>query len=1085
MPGRQAHGRPVLAGPPSQKKSNRKGSGGGGGGGSGSGAGRPSRPKNTTGRRVDVLALAEQQISETKTKGVRLRDLDIEREQPKRRRGEGDDDDDDEDEDGGDTKRRRRGRNNDDDDIDESDDEIHSDSEGNEWHVGVGSEDDDSEIDSDEAFGDSDNEMFEGYSFRGSTAATQMANKKKKAVKKGRSGGDDDFEGFDSEEEGGGEDVDEDVGDDGAALGDDAIDLAQALDQVSSSDEEAEDNDKTAKKAARRKAKRSKQASDSDLSADEGSEQSSLSGSDDEDSDDDDDDEDEELSSTASSEYDEDEEDEEDGVDDAKVDALRSIAEDYSGKKNKDTGGDDAEPSDNTADVASLYKISAQFDAKDRSLKAILKPKASIKLDVPLPRMVQDRQLRAAAAEKAHETLDRWTDTVKHNRRAEHLTFAVAGSLETSGLDTTTLLPIDQKSAQTELEKTILSIMEESGLGPKAVQAATDEQKKSGLNAEGKPLLSPEELKALVSQKRRQRELQSREQARARRIKKIKSKAYRRVHRRERAKLEALLADDEALENSDGGGGVDSEEEREAQHRRRAMERMGSRHRESKWAKRAKNTGRAAWDDEFRAGLVDMARQDEELRRRVEGRIEGRGPGGDRAGESDSSDSEEDDDDDDGDDDEAFKLRTLKKLEQADSKSIEGTPSALMNIAFMQKAELARKKANDDAVAEIMRELDPDNSDYDGQGGGNGDDDDDGADKVVGRRTYGVANAGQASVRNQRQRAAAAATSANNDKIPQRQNNEKSVQPNGWAPAVDGAALLSSVQVNSAPGEAGSWTVVPKAGARKAKKGSNTDAKPTLAPGGVNAVGAVEGFLAKNKEAAVKSAVKPAAMKVAATAGTPNGNNNNNDDDSDTSSSGSDSDDDEHAGQRAVSGNVGTSSSFFLKGRNAVLLEKALGDDDGAAEFAREKARLAAEEAEERAAGNGDGRDDRNQAMPGWGSWVGDGISKRAQRREQHGNRQLAGGNKGGKNDPAAKKASARRDAKLDRVIISERRVRKNDKYLASQLPHEFESRSQYERSLRLPVGPEWTTKTAFQDATKPRVLMKQGVVLPMAKPLV
>jgi U3 small nucleolar RNA-associated protein 14 len=61
--------------------------------------------------------------------------------------------------------------------------------------------------------------------------------------------------------------------------------------------------------------------------------------------------------------------------------------------------------------------------------------------------------------------------------------------------------------------------------------------------------------------------------------------------------------------------------------------------------------------------------------------------------------------------------------------------------------------------------------------------------------------------------------------------------------------------------------------------------------------------------------------------------------------------------------------------------------------------------------------------------------------------------------------------------------VHKTDKYLASQLPHEFETRSQYERSLRLPVGPEWSTTFAFQDATKPRVLQKQGVVLPMAKP--
>ena len=67
---------------------------------------------------------------------------------------------------------------------------------------------------------------------------------------------------------------------------------------------------------------------------------------------------------------------------------------------------------------------------------------------------------------------------------------------------------------------------------------------------------------------------------------------------------------------------------------------------------------------------------------------------------------------------------------------------------------------------------------------------------------------------------------------------------------------------------------------------------------------------------------------------------------------------------------------------------------------------------------------------------------------------------------------------------MSERRVKKNAKYLASTLPHPFENRQQYERSLRIPMGPEWTTKESFQTATKPRVLLKQGIVKPMERPM-
>ena len=59
-----------------------------------------------------------------------------------------------------------------------------------------------------------------------------------------------------------------------------------------------------------------------------------------------------------------------------------------------------------------------------------------------------------------------------------------------------------------------------------------------------------------------------------------------------------------------------------------------------------------------------------------------------------------------------------------------------------------------------------------------------------------------------------------------------------------------------------------------------------------------------------------------------------------------------------------------------------------------------------------------------------------------------------------------------------------NDRYLASQLPHEFENLHQYQRSLRLPLGPEWSTKESFQDANKPRIILKQGIIAPMAKPI-
>lgn len=54
---------------------------------------------------------------------------------------------------------------------------------------------------------------------------------------------------------------------------------------------------------------------------------------------------------------------------------------------------------------------------------------------------------------------------------------------------------------------------------------------------------------------------------------------------------------------------------------------------------------------------------------------------------------------------------------------------------------------------------------------------------------------------------------------------------------------------------------------------------------------------------------------------------------------------------------------------------------------------------------------------------------------------------------------------------------------MARQLPHEFETKAQYERSLRMPIGPEWSTKETYQASTKPRVMIKQGIIKPMEKP--
>ena len=49
------------------------------------------------------------------------------------------------------------------------------------------------------------------------------------------------------------------------------------------------------------------------------------------------------------------------------------------------------------------------------------------------------------------------------------------------------------------------------------------------------------------------------------------------------------------------------------------------------------------------------------------------------------------------------------------------------------------------------------------------------------------------------------------------------------------------------------------------------------------------------------------------------------------------------------------------------------------------------------------------------------------------------------------------------------------------QLPHGYESREQYERTIGTPLGKEWNTQIAHNNLTKPKIVKQPGVAI---KPL-
>ncbi|KAF9700316.1 hypothetical protein EKO04_001688 [Ascochyta lentis] len=946
--------------------------------------------KKASKRALNAFAIAQYDNPEkTKIRKNRLGELDPSFHKKRARDDDDDEDEEDEDEEGGSRKKvKRRGA---DDSYDEG-----SDSEGNTWTMGHVEDDDDEDIDSDEAFGESDEERFEGYSFRGSSknGKNLKVKKKGKIINEGES----DVDMDESEED---EDEEDDFGEEG-------IDLATALDQY----EEDEREEKAEK--ARKKKKSGDFGSDSEEPSE--GEDVAKDGASDLSSDDEEDEEDRQaqlndlISSLAAGD--------ESKSNGKRVEVHESAAPDEFGVSRK-------------VDLLSFKPKTADEERK-RALKLLRDDKTTKrndiarKLDAPLPKRQQDKLDRAAANAKANETLDRWTDTIKQNRRAEHLSFPLQHKDAGKAMGEDRLLPTTTSAPANDLESTIQSILQQSGLS----NGKDDEEQIQKWEVLQTNKLPIEEVERRRAQLRMERELLFREEVRAKRIKKIKSKAYRRVHRKER---ERLLEKERDQLKADG---VDlSEEEREHNDRRRAEERMGAKHREGKWAKGIKATGRAGWDQDALAGVTEMAKRNEELRRRIEGK---QVRDSDDEGSDVPSDGNESEDESEADDDELLQ-RQLGQLENPFSEK----GSKLGQMAFMQKAEAAKRMENNQAIESMRRELAGENSE---------DEVGDNATRV-GRRKYGPGKVVTPAVQvkgSEFEEHAGSDEEADGTTNGLSKGTRKTEKPrNPFSTGASNGTRKAQKGVSASVEAEGDAPNPFLAKAAKAKKGKKNDApaEDDLLPF-TDFADEDEPELASAKEETVDDFLQ---QRITAT----------DDDGWATVLGDQDSDHDAQADS-----DEGDDLDLTNLARNHLLTAKGFAGDNVAADFRLEKASTTQDEAAK----------ETTTVLPGWGSWAGDGMTK-AEKRRNRGWRTTT--------QTPGIDANKRKDRKLDRVIINEKTVKPNQKYLAGSLPFPFESKEQYERSLRQPKGREWTTKKSHQDAVLPRVLVKGGVISAMRKPLV
>ncbi|XP_021747808.1 uncharacterized protein C57A7.06-like [Chenopodium quinoa] len=301
-------------------------------------------------------------------------------------------------------------------------------------------------------------------------------------------------------------------------------------------------------------------------------------------------------------------------------------------------------------------------------------------VQAPLPKPERERLERGAAYDHTKKDITKWEHLVKRNREAPTLYFDQGNDM---GLPTVGTMASEFKP-RTDFEKAIASILDNKEI--------SEAYKNDGAKLLELNKISIEEVKDRQNRLAKMRSLLFRHEMKAKHVKKIKSKTYHRLKKKDKLKAASsdLQTDPEV-----------AKEYAEKQERKRAEARMTLRHRnQGKWAKRVLERGLSKQDEGTQAAIAEQLNLHNLLTRKINSMKDG----------SSSDDSSDEDDEDmySSDEEGASKLlakakeKTIKIMEQED----EVPDSGVLSLPFMVRGLEKRKEA---ANEEAKRALD----DYD------------------------------------------------------------------------------------------------------------------------------------------------------------------------------------------------------------------------------------------------------------------------------------------------------------------------------------------------------------------------------------
>ncbi|KAK4282513.1 hypothetical protein QN277_013878 [Acacia crassicarpa] len=632
----------------------------------------------------------------------------------------------------------------------------------------------------------------------------------------------------------------------------------------------------------------------------------------------------------------------------------------------------------------------------------------------PLPKSDQAKVERNLAYEHSKKEITQWEPIIKRNREASTILFD-----ENTDLGFSTVGAIASEfEPRTEFERKIAAIVGDNEL--------KEAHKKDGSRLLELNEVSIEDEKERQNRIAKMRCLLFRHEMKAKHIKKIKSKTYHRLLKKDRVKAMSARIE------------VDPEAAKEfalKQERLRAEERMTLKHKnQNQWAKRILSRGLDNQDEGTRAAIAEQLRRHTELTRKMNSMKD--------SSSSSSDDTSDDDDDADenlavSDGDRASKLlekakdKTMKVLEEED----EVPKSGLLSLPFMRRGLAKRKEAAAEEAKLALQEYDNSLKNLENPSGS----EDTKVASISGRRVFGAAKS---------------QTPDASDKI-------KSDHFYGGSDSEDGLeAIENSEMVNDRSNNLQNVVMSDPVSIQE-----DTDTH--------------EDSVFKNLNEIIKDSGPKTTYEVAIFASdTWKKAKNRSDKDADNKNSlkltgpvrqelkdtekeseeVSDTDSEGHM----VDGILSSGSKFSYKlPSQEELIQQAFACDDVEDDFEKDKQDILNEENPE---------PEKPILLPGWGQWT-DIQQKKGLPSWMLKEHDVAKK----KREEALKK---RKDANLKHVIISERVDKKAEKLHTKALPYPFTSQEVFDQSLRMPIGPEFNPATTAGALNRPEVVKRPGIII-------